>query len=254
MQLVKQELEPELGHLVLDDEEQLVVLHRDAARMLGREQGRQVEIGTVGQRLGEVGGDAALEVPHVVATRVAHVTPSCLGREYAVPDNGAVTSASPICPASTPSTTWAPALRDRVPRLRRHRHDRLPRRPARQALLVEGPAGVGKTELAKAVAASTGARLVRLQCYEGVDEARALYEWNHAKQLLRITAGRDEGGGEPGHWDALRDDIFTDEFLLSRPLLEAVRSEDRWSSSSTSSTRPTSRSRGCSLRSSPTSR
>ena len=94
-------------------------------------------------------------------------------------------------------------------------------------LLVEGPAGVGKTELAKAVAAATGFRLIRLQCYEGVDEARALYEWNHAKQLLRITAGRDEGGGEPGHWDALRDDIFTDEFLLSRPLLEAVRSEDR---------------------------
>ena len=57
-------------------------------------------------------------------------------------------------------------------------------------LLVEGPAGVGKTELAKAVAAATGARLVRLQCYEGVDEARALYEWNYAKQLLRITAGR----------------------------------------------------------------
>ena len=86
-------------------------------------------------------------------------------------------------------------------------------------LLVEGPAGVGKTELAKAVAAATDAELIRLQCYEGVDEARALYEWNHAKQLLRITAA-----GE-GHWDELRSDIFTDEFLLARPLLRAVRSE-----------------------------
>ena len=88
-------------------------------------------------------------------------------------------------------------------------------------LLVEGPAGVGKTELAKAVAAATGAPLVRLQCYEGVDEARALYEWNHAKQLLRITAERDGGG-----WDAVRHDIFTDEFLLPRPLLTAIRSEE----------------------------
>lgn len=88
-------------------------------------------------------------------------------------------------------------------------------------LLVEGPAGVGKTELAKAVAAATGARLIRLQCYEGVDEARALYEWNHAKQLLRITAEHDSGSG----WDALRHDIFTDEFLLPRPLLQAIRSD-----------------------------
>ncbi|MFD5325258.1 AAA family ATPase [Streptomyces sp. NPDC127092] len=86
-------------------------------------------------------------------------------------------------------------------------------------LLVEGPAGVGKTELAKAVAAVAGARLVRLQCYEGVDEARALYEWNHAKQLLRITAGRDES------WDETRTDIFGEEFLLSRPLLTAIRSD-----------------------------
>ncbi|MFB9558163.1 MoxR family ATPase [Streptomyces roseoviridis] len=87
-------------------------------------------------------------------------------------------------------------------------------------LLVEGPAGVGKTELAKAVAEVAGARLVRLQCYEGVDEARALYEWNHAKQLLRITAGRDES------WDETRTDIFGEEFLLSRPLLTAIRSEE----------------------------
>jgi MoxR-like ATPase len=94
-------------------------------------------------------------------------------------------------------------------------------------LLVEGPAGVGKTELAKAVARARGARLIRLQCYEGVDEARALYEWNHAKQLLRITAERagSAGGGE-GSWSSVRDDIFTDEFLLARPLLAAIRSEE----------------------------
>jgi MoxR-like ATPase len=84
-------------------------------------------------------------------------------------------------------------------------------------LLVEGPAGVGKTELAKAVAAATGSGLVRLQCYEGVDESRALYEWNHAKQLLRITAGRDES------WEDARTDIFSEEFLLPRPLLTAIR-------------------------------
>ncbi|GAA0211438.1 MULTISPECIES: MoxR family ATPase [unclassified Aeromicrobium] len=84
-------------------------------------------------------------------------------------------------------------------------------------LLVEGPAGVGKTDLARAVAESQGAELVRLQCYEGVDEARALYEWNHAKQLLRITAGRDES------WDEARTDVFSEEFLLPRPLLTAIR-------------------------------
>nr|WP_202549011.1 MoxR family ATPase [Streptomyces sp. SID8352] len=87
-------------------------------------------------------------------------------------------------------------------------------------LLVEGPAGVGKTELAKAVARVGGARLVRLQCYEGVDESRALYEWNHAKQLLRISAGRDES------WDETRTDIFGEEFLLARPLLTAIRGDD----------------------------
>ena len=86
-------------------------------------------------------------------------------------------------------------------------------------LLVEGPAGVGKTELARAVGAATGAELVRLQCYEGVDEARALYEWNHAKQILRIQAGQGEGAD----WDQTKDDVFSEEFLLSRPLLTAIR-------------------------------
>ncbi|MFL6052168.1 MAG: AAA family ATPase [Actinoallomurus sp.] len=87
-------------------------------------------------------------------------------------------------------------------------------------LLVEGPAGVGKTELAKAVAAITDAELVRLQCYEGLDEPRALYEWNYKKQLLRIQAAGDES------WSATHDDIFTEEFLLERPLLTAIRRTD----------------------------
>ncbi|MFC9254894.1 AAA family ATPase [Amycolatopsis thailandensis] len=87
-------------------------------------------------------------------------------------------------------------------------------------LLIEGPAGVGKTELAKAVALASGSRLVRLQCYEGVDESRALYEWNHAKQLLRITAGKDET------WDEARNDIFGEEFLLARPLLTAIKGDE----------------------------
>ena len=98
-----------------------------------------------------------------------------------------------------------------------------------EPLLVEGPAGVGKTELAKAVARTRGARLIRLQCYEGVDEARALYEWNHAKQLLRITAERQGSVSDADShsgWDAVRDDIFTDEFLLARPLLAAIRSDE----------------------------
>ncbi|WNG85832.1 MoxR family ATPase [Mycobacterium sp. ITM-2016-00317] len=89
-------------------------------------------------------------------------------------------------------------------------------------LLVEGPAGVGKTELARAIAQSTGSGLVRLQCYEGVDEARALYEWNHAKQILRIQAGNASAGAD-GAWDKTRDDVFSEEFLLTRPLLTAIR-------------------------------
>jgi MoxR-like ATPase len=85
-------------------------------------------------------------------------------------------------------------------------------------LLVEGPAGVGKTELAKAVAEASGSELIRLQCYEGLDEARALYEWNYKKQLLRIQAASDDAA-----WDEIHDDVFAEEFLLARPLLTAIR-------------------------------
>src|SRR4051812_18592977 len=88
-------------------------------------------------------------------------------------------------------------------------------------VLVEGPAGVGKTELAKALAAYLDRRLVRLQCYEGLDEAKALYEWNYRKQLLRIQA-EAEGTG----WQAVEDDIFGEEFLLARPLMTAIASPE----------------------------
>ena len=89
-------------------------------------------------------------------------------------------------------------------------------------ILIEGPAGTGKTQLAKSVADMIGARLIRLQCYEGLDEAKALYEWNYKKQLLRIQSDRS-GDSD---WSELEDDIFSDEFLLERPLLEAIRAED----------------------------
>ena len=89
-------------------------------------------------------------------------------------------------------------------------------------ILIEGPAGTGKTQLAKSVAEITGSRLIRLQCYEGLDESKALYEWNYKKQLLRIQA---EGG--EGDWNSIEDDLFSEEFLLTRPLLEAIRAEDR---------------------------
>ena len=89
-------------------------------------------------------------------------------------------------------------------------------------LLVEGPAGVGKTGLATAVAEATGAELVRLQCYEGLDETRALYEWNYKKQLLRIQASSTDAG-----WAAVHDDVFSAEFLLERPLLRAIRRSGR---------------------------
>ncbi|HSP38245.1 MAG TPA: MoxR family ATPase [Frankiaceae bacterium] len=90
-------------------------------------------------------------------------------------------------------------------------------------LLVEGPAGTGKTELAKAIAAATESALIRLQCYEGLDEARALYEWNYKKQLLRIQAANNSP--EDSSWSTTQDDIFSEEFLLERPLLAAIRRE-----------------------------
>ena len=88
-------------------------------------------------------------------------------------------------------------------------------------VLVEGPAGTGKTQLAKSISEMTGARLIRLQCYEGLDESRALYEWNYKKQLLRIQADNSSDS-----WTEVHDDIFSDEFLLTRPLLEAISADD----------------------------
>src|ERR1700674_4346023 len=93
-------------------------------------------------------------------------------------------------------------------------------------VLVEGPAGTGKTQLAKSVAEMAGARLIRLQCYEGLDESKALYEWNYKKQLLRIQAQRVGEAASGEQWDDIEEDIFSEEFLLTRPLLEAIRAEE----------------------------
>src|SRR3954452_5373953 len=99
-------------------------------------------------------------------------------------------------------------------------------------VLIEGPAGTGKTELAKSVALMSGMRLIRLQCYEGLDEAKALYEWNYRKQLLRIQvsqaapAAGPQPQDEAASWSDIESDIFSEEFLLSRPLLAAIRSPE----------------------------
>lgn len=100
-------------------------------------------------------------------------------------------------------------------------------------ILVEGPAGVGKTELARALSTLLPASLIRLQCYEGLDEAKALYEWNYQKQLLRITHARGDGtpdvsrdASPPTGWDALEEDLFSERYLLERPLLRALRAEE----------------------------
>ena len=87
-------------------------------------------------------------------------------------------------------------------------------------LLIEGAAGVGKTEIAKVMAAALDRELVRLQCYEGLDESKALYEWNYQKQLLAIQVGRERQPGEE-----LTRSLFSDEYLLERPLLKSIRSE-----------------------------
>ncbi|MGB9826872.1 MAG: AAA family ATPase, partial [Desulfofundulus sp.] len=92
----------------------------------------------------------------------------------------------------------------------------------RKPLLVEGPAGVGKTSLAQALAGALDTTLVRLQCYPGLDEAKALYEWNYQKQLLYIQVA---AGNNRHVWEELRQDIYTPEFLLARPLLKAFLSE-----------------------------
>jgi MoxR-like ATPase len=89
-------------------------------------------------------------------------------------------------------------------------------------ILVEGPAGTGKTELAKSVAATAGLRLIRLQCYEGLDEAKALYEWDYRKQLLRMQSK----GGPDASWRDVESDLFSEDFLLTRPLLEAIRATE----------------------------
>ena len=88
-------------------------------------------------------------------------------------------------------------------------------------ILVEGPAGTGKTELAKAIASALDAELIRLQCYEGLDDAKAIYEWNYSKQLLRIQSARS-AGADGAEWSDVKEDIFSEEFLLARPLLRAI--------------------------------
>lgn len=91
----------------------------------------------------------------------------------------------------------------------------------KKPVLVEGPAGTGKTQLAKSIAQALGSRLIRLQCHEGIDESKALYEWNYKKQLLRIQSDQLNQS-----WNQIENNIFSEEFLLERPLLEAIRASD----------------------------
>ena len=102
----------------------------------------------------------------------------------------------------------------------------LARRASSKPVLVEGPAGSGKTELAKSIALALDRRLIRLQCYEGLDEAKVLYEWNYRKQLLRIQVERREDGADQANWSEIEEDIFSEEFLLERPLLQAIRAPE----------------------------
>ena len=92
----------------------------------------------------------------------------------------------------------------------------------RRPLLLEGEAGVGKTEVAKVLAAVTGASLIRLQCYDGIDAAQALYEWNYTRQLLHLRAAEAAGTAQADNTDALEDELFTERFLIRRPLLAAI--------------------------------
>ncbi|SES16769.1 MoxR-like ATPase [Tranquillimonas rosea] len=87
-------------------------------------------------------------------------------------------------------------------------------------LFLEGEAGTGKTEIAKALSAAMGRRLIRLQCYEGLDSASAVYEWNFAEQMIAIRTAEAAGGADR---DALKSELFTDDYLIARPLLEAMR-------------------------------
>ena len=89
-------------------------------------------------------------------------------------------------------------------------------------LLIEGAPGVGKTEMGKVLASILGTKLIRLQCYEGLDENRALYEWNYQKQLLKIQMSKELAGG-----DLQETELFSEEYLLERPLLQAIRAPER---------------------------